>query len=191
MNFATKVDAGQICKVHTNRYLRQKYTKTKSMAILTFLLAEQEYGIDLIKIQETRRYEPVTKIANLPKFFKGVVKLRGKIVPVVDLRLRFKLRDVEYNNKTELIVLKLDSRIIAIIVDAIQDILITKDDFFSPVPARISDINSKYLFGLGSAKDRKVILVDAEKLMADKELMSVNELTTLNTLITWAEEVSV
>ena len=140
---------------------------------LTFILGTEEYGIEILKVQEIRSYEAVTKIANTPNFIKGVVNLRGNIVPIVDLRMRFKLTNAEYNDTTVVIILNINNRTMGIVVDGVSDVLQLNSTQISPVPELVSNIDTKYLLGLGSVEERMLILVDIEQLMSSQEMNSV------------------
>jgi purine-binding chemotaxis protein CheW len=137
---------------------------------LTFILGEEEYGIEILKVQEIRSYEAVTKIANTPEFIKGVINLRGSIVPIIDLRMRFKLSKAEYNDTTVVIILNLNNRTMGMVVDGVSDVLELKSSQISPVPELVSSIDTKYLLGLGTVDERMLILVDIEQLMSSKEM---------------------
>ena len=140
---------------------------------LTFILGNEEYGIEILKVQEIRSYEAVTRIANTPDFIKGVVNLRGNIVPIVDLRMRFKLSHAEYNDTTVVIILNLNNHTMGIVVDGVSDVLQLSSAQISPVPELVSNIDTKYLLGLGSVEERMLILVDIEQLMSSQEMVSV------------------
>ena len=141
---------------------------------LTFILGNEEYGIEILKVQEIRSYEAVTKIANTPEFIKGVVNLRGNIVPIIDLRMRFKLSHAEYNDTTVVIILNLSNRTMGIVVDGVSDVLALSSAQISPVPDLVSNIDTKYLLGLGTADERMLILVDIEQLMSSQEMALVD-----------------
>jgi len=101
---------------------------------LVFTLGDEEYGIDILKVQEIRGYDQVTRIANTPDFIKGVTNLRGVIVPIVDLRVKFSQQDVEYNDNTVVIVLNLGQRVVGIVVDGVSDVLSLASDRIRPAP---------------------------------------------------------
>lgn len=134
---------------------------------LTFKLDQEEYGIDILKVQEIRGYEPPTRVANAPSFIKGVVNLRGTIVPIVDMRLKFHCPKAEYNTFTVVIVLNLRSRIVGVVVDSVSDVMEIPSDSLKPAPEIDSVIDSSVVMGLGSIGDRMLILLDIEKLMDD------------------------
>jgi purine-binding chemotaxis protein CheW len=150
--------------------IKQDTTELSAGEYLTFILGGEEYGIEILKVQEIRGYEAVTKIANTPDFIKGVINLRGSIVPIVDLRMRFNLNLVEYNEFTIVIILSFSKRIIGIVVDGVSDVLDLNQSQISPVPELVSNIDTKYLKGLGSVDDRMLILVDIEQLMSSQEM---------------------
>ena len=144
---------------------------------LTFRLDQEEYGIDILKVQEIRGYEPPTRIAHAPEFIKGVVNLRGTIVPIVDMRVRFNCSEIEYNAFTVVIILNLRHRVVGIVVDSVSDVMALATDAISPAPDIESAIDSGCILGLGSVGERMLILLDIEKLMSsvDMGLVTANE----------------
>ena len=140
---------------------------------LTFVLGDEEYGIEILKVQEIRGYDVVTRIANTPDFIKGVINLRGHIVPIIDLRIKFKLGKVEYNEFTVVIILNIGNRVVGIVVDGVSDVLTLNAAQVRPVPDLVSDIDNKYLLGLGTLGDRMLILVDIERLMSSQDMALV------------------
>ena len=144
---------------------------------LTFRLDQEEYGIDILKVQEIRGYEPPTRIANAPAFIKGVVNLRGTIVPIVDMRLKFRCAQAQYDSFTVVIILSLLERVVGIVVDSVSDVLELAPDSIKPAPQIESAIDSACILGLGSVADRMLILLDIEKLMSgvDMGLVVANE----------------
>jgi purine-binding chemotaxis protein CheW len=144
---------------------------------LTFILGNEEYGIEILKVQEIRRYEAVTKIANTPDFIKGVINLRGSIVPIIDLRMRFNLSEALYNEFTVVIILNFNRRVTGIVVDGVSDVLDLTNAQISPVPELVSSIETKYLLGLGSVDERMLILIDIERLMTSQEMALVEAIT--------------
>jgi len=137
--------------------------------VLSFKLGAEEYGIDILKVQEIRGYENPTRIANVPAFMKGVVNLRGVIVPVVDMRLRFDLPDVSYDAFTVVIILNLAGRTIGMVVDSVSDVLALGPDQIKPAPEFNGQIDNNHIIGLGAVKtgeaERMMILMDIESLM--------------------------
>ena len=142
--------------------------------VLSFKLGDAEYGIDILKVQEIRGYEAPTRIANAPSFIKGVVNLRGVIVPIVDMRVRFGLDGVEYNGFTVTIVLNILGHTVGMVVDSVSDVLELQDGQIKPAPEFHGSIDSGYITGLGTVKtgdtERMLILMDIERLMSSAEM---------------------
>lgn len=137
---------------------------------LTFRLDREEYGIDILKVQEIRGYEPPTRIANAPSFIKGVVNLRGTIVPIVDMRLKFNCVNAIYDSFTVVIILNLRQRIVGIVVDSVSDVMGLTPENLRAAPDIESIIDSDAVLGLGSLGDRMLILLDIEKLMSGEDM---------------------
>ncbi len=142
---------------------------------LTFRLGREEYGIDILKVQEIRGYEPPTRIANAPHFIKGVVNLRGTIVPIVDMRLKFNCASAEYDTFTVVIILNLRQRIVGIVVDSVSDVMELAQENLRAAPEVDSVIDSDSVIGLGSLGDRMLILLDIEKLMSAFDMGLVSD----------------
>lgn len=144
---------------------------------LTFRLDKEEYGLDILKVQEIRGYESPTRIANAPAFIKGVVNLRGTIVPIVDMRLKFNCSKAQYDSFTVVIILSLRQRVVGIVVDSVSDVMEITPDSIQSAPDIESVIDSSCVLGLGSVSDRMLILLDIEKLMSsvDMGLVSAHE----------------
>ena len=143
---------------------------------LTFTLGSEEYGMDILKVQEIRGYDAVTTIANTPEFIKGVINLRGTIVPIVDLRIKFHLGTVEYNQLTVVIILNLGHRVVGIVVDSVSDVLALTPEQIRPAPDLSAGLDTRYLMGLGTVGERMLILVDIEKLMSSNEMELMDEI---------------
>lgn len=143
---------------------------------LVFTLGDEEYGIDILKVQEIRGYDAdtVTRIANVPPFIKGVTNLRGIIVPIVDLRIKFNLGSVEYNEQTVVIILNLDRRV----VDGVSDVLMLNAGQIRPAPEFGATLSTEYLTGLGTVDERMLILVDIEKMMTSDEMALVEKVAS-------------
>ena len=137
---------------------------------LTFRLGVEEYGIEILKVQEIRGYDSITQIANAPSFIKGVVNLRGVIVPIVDMRIKFGLGNVEYDQFTVVIILNVAGRVVGIVVDGVSDVLSLEPEQMRPTPGMGSIIDTEFIMGLGSIDDRMLILIDIEKLMQSSNM---------------------
>jgi len=143
---------------------------------LAFTLGNEEYGIDILKVQEIRGYENVTRIANAPEFIKGVVNLRGTIVPIIDMRIKFNLDEPTYNELTVVIILTLGKRVVGMVVDSVSDVTTLSNEQIKPAPDMGTTLNTNYLLGLGTLDGRMLILVDIEKLMSSSEMGLIEEL---------------
>nr|WP_311527219.1 chemotaxis protein CheW [uncultured Ralstonia sp.] len=142
---------------------------------LAFTLGREEYGIDILKVQEIRGYETVTRIANAPDFIKVVINLRGIIVPIVDLRIKFQLDRVEYNQYTVVIILNLMDRVVGIVVDGVSDVLTLQSQQIKPAPEFSGALDTEYIRGLGSIDERMLILVDIERLLMSADMALCDE----------------
>lgn len=140
---------------------------------LSFTLGNEEYGVDILKVQEIRGYETVTRIANAPAFIKGVVNLRGLIVPIIDMRIKFSLERVEYNDFTVVIILNVADRVVGMVVDGVSDVMRLAAGQIRPAPDFSSTFDTQYIIGLGTVDERMLILVDIEKLMAGQDMALV------------------
>ena len=148
---------------------------TSIREFLAFKLGDEEYGIDILRVQEIRSYEKPTRIANAAAFIKGVVNLRGVIVPIVDMRLKFNLEHAEYNSFTVVIVLNIGARLVGMVVDAVSDVITLNPEQMRPVPEFNAAIDSEHLLAIGAIDDRMLILVDIEKLMTSAEMGLVEQ----------------
>ncbi len=141
---------------------------------LVFALGQEEYGIDILKVQEIRGYDAVTTIANSPPFLKGVINLRGTIVPIVDMRIKFNLGKVEYDQFTVVIILNVAKRVVGMVVDAVSDVITLLPEQIKPAPEFGSALKTEYINGLGTVDSRMIIMVDIEKLMTSQEMELVD-----------------
>ena len=132
---------------------------------LTFRLGNEEYGIDILKVQEIRSYDAVTAIANAPAFIKGVVNLRGIIVPIVDLRLKFNVGAAHYDAFTVVIILNIAGRVVGIVVDSVSDVLALNAEQIRPTPEFGASVDTRFISGIGTVDDRMLILLDIETLI--------------------------
>ncbi|MBS0497593.1 MAG: chemotaxis protein CheW [Proteobacteria bacterium] len=159
-----------------------KVTESSSSAInqmvnefLTFRLGSEEYGIEILKVQEIRGYDAITQIANAPEFIKGVVNLRGIIVPIVDMRIKFRLSNATYDQFTVVIILNVAGRVMGIVVDGVSDVLSLEAEQMRPTPGLGSVIDTEYIMGLGTVGERMLILIDIEKLMSSSDMGLVEQ----------------
>jgi purine-binding chemotaxis protein CheW len=142
---------------------------------LTFRLGAESYGIEILKVQEIRGYENPTAIANAPDFIKGVINLRGVIVPILDLRIKFRLSEATYDEFTVAIILNVAGRVVGVVVDSVSDVLTLAAEAIRPPPEFASaTFDTKYITGLGTVDDRMLIMLDIEKLMTGADMALVD-----------------
>ncbi|HKO88290.1 MAG TPA: chemotaxis protein CheW [Burkholderiales bacterium] len=153
----SKIDAASHGTIHAGEFL-------------TFVLGSEEYGIDILKVQEIRGYDAVTRIANAPAFIKGVINLRGIIVPIVDLRLKFQVGEALYNDFTVVIILNVSNRTVGVVVDGVSDVMALTADQIRPAPEFGAAVDTRYLTGLAAVEERMLILLDIEGLMSSGDL---------------------
>jgi purine-binding chemotaxis protein CheW len=146
------------------------HSESDSKEFLTFVLGKEHYALDIMSVKEIRGYEAVTKIANAPAFIKGVMNLRGDIVPIVDLRIKFSLGEASYDEFTIVIMLNVAERIVGIVVDGVSDVIRLTDDQIRPPPEFGVAFDSRYLLGLVPIDEHMVILVNIENLISSDEL---------------------
>lgn len=142
---------------------------------LAFKLGDEEYGMDILRVQEIRSFERPTRMANAPAYILGVVNLRGVIVPIIDLRIKFGLEEVTYDSFTVVIVLAIGAQVVGVVVDAVSDVITLTPEQLRPVPEFASAIGNDHLLALGSVQDRMLILLDIEKLMCSPEMGLVTQ----------------
>ena len=143
---------------------------------LAFTLGKEEYGIHILKVQELRGYEEPTRIANAPEFIKGVVNLRGIIVPIVDMRIKFNLGTPTYDQFTVVIILNVAGRVVGMVVDSVSDVITLAADQVKPAPEMGTALNTDYLIGLGTLEERMLILVDIDRLMSSAEMGLIDKI---------------
>ncbi|MBI4754326.1 MAG: chemotaxis protein CheW [Betaproteobacteria bacterium] len=142
---------------------------------LTFTLGAEEYAIDILKVQEIRGYDAVTTIANTPEFIKGVINLRGTIVPIVDLRIKFGVGKVEYTPFTVVIILNVAGRVVGMVVDSVSDVITLGTSQIRPAPEFAASVDTAYIVGLGTLGERMLIVVDIQQLMFSADMALVDE----------------
>jgi purine-binding chemotaxis protein CheW len=150
---------------------------------LTFLLAGEEYGVDILRVQEIKGWDSVTAIPNTPNYILGVINLRGTIVPIIDLRLRFNLEQLEYGPTTVVIMLKVrsegkQSRTMGIVVDGVSDVYNMPDEQIKPSPDFGTAVETDFVKGLASVNEKMVIILDIDHMLNSRELKAVTGETT-------------
>ncbi len=147
-----------------------KHQAIASSQFLTFLLDEQEYGLELFKIQEIRGYAPVTPIPNVPPHVRGVMNLRGTVLPVVDLRMKFHLPPIEYNKFTVIVIAMVGEKMVGLLVDAVSDVLQVSQDAIRAAPDFGSAVDTRFIEGVFQTREHLAVALNLEKLLSDIEL---------------------
>jgi len=151
-----------------------------SAQFLTFFLAGEEYGIDILKVREIKGWTPVTRVPNTPDYVQGVLNLRGTIVPIIDMRRRFNLEEEEYTKITVVIVVMIQDgdrqRVVGIVVDAVSDVLNTQAKDIKPAPDFGTAVHTEFISGLAATDDSMVMLLDIDRLLTAEEVAKLNQL---------------
>ena len=161
-------DASRVARYEAARQLRA-VQRCSSGEFLIFRLAAMEYGIDILKVQEIRSYEPPTRIAHAPPFVKGVVTLRGVVVPIVDLRLKLGCVSAAYNAFTVVIVLNVHGRVVGAVVDSVSDVLALRPHDIHPAPQPGAAADTRFVTGIGRVGERMLVLANVEVLLAGSD----------------------
>lgn len=148
---------------------------TSPSEFLTFQLGDEEYGIDIQTVQELRGYQAVTAIAQAAEFIKGVLDLRGVIVPIVDLRIKFRHPSPRYDQFTVVIILDIDTRVVGIVVDHVSDVVTLQPGQIKPPPDMGAHAATQYVMGIGTLEQRMLILTDVKKLLSEAEVRLIEQ----------------
>lgn len=142
---------------------------------LTFAVGEESYGIEILKVQEIKGYSSITPIPNTPGFIKGVMNLRGTVIPVVDLRAKFSMEAVEYNKFTVIIVVTVGQKVIGLVVDAVSDVLDISGADIRPAPDFGARVDTRYISGMTSVGEKLAVLLDIDRLLSEEDLAAVGD----------------
>ncbi len=143
---------------------------TATAEYLTFQLGKEEYGIDILKVQEIRSYEQPTRMAQAPDFIKGIIDLRGVIVPIIDLRLKLQCAQAEYTDFTVVIILNVRGTVMGVVVDAVADVVALTREAIKPAPQFQSQLDAPFVTGIARMGDRMLIMMDIESLLDSAEM---------------------
>lgn len=146
------------------------------LQLVTFKLGTEEFGVDILKVQEINKMMNITKIPNAPTFIEGVINLRGKIIPIVDLRKRLGFRDQQYDKSTRIIVVELDGLVLGFIVDSVSEVLRIPENTIEPPPSMVAGIESEYIEGVGKLDDRLLILLELKKVFSSPERKDIENI---------------
>ena len=145
------------------------------LQLVSFNIGEEEFGVDILRVQEINRMTDVTRVPNAPEYVVGVINLRGKVIPIIDLRLRLGLPKKEYAKDTRIVVVELESRVLGFIVDSVNEVIRINREIAEPPPPMVSGIDSEFITAIGKLQDRLLILLDLNKVIAIKNLKSIEE----------------
>ena len=145
--------------------------------VLSFRLGTEEYCLDILSVQEIRGYDTVTSIANTPDFIKGVINLRGHIVPIVDLRIKFRLSEAKYDATTIVIILNLNKKMIGIVVDSVSDVIAVPQEDIREAPRFGSAINTEFISGMATVDGHMLIMVNIERLLSSDDLQLIEQVS--------------
>ena len=153
--------------------VNQSADDSNLIQLVTFKLGEEEFGVDILKVQEIIRMMPITKVPNAPEFVEGVINLRGKVIPVIDMRRRFGLEPSPRDSQTRIKVMDMQGQVVGFVVDAVSEVLRIPESTVDDPPAVVAGIGSEYMRGVGKLEDRLLILLDLDKLLSEKERSSL------------------
>lgn len=140
------------------------------LQLVTFSIGEEEFGVNILKVQEINRTMEITKVPRSPEFVEGVINLRGKVIPIIDLRRRFGLVPKPEDKDTRIIVIEINSVIVGFVVDAVSEVLRIPASTVEPPPPVVAGVESDYISGVGQLKDRLLIMLDLDRLLSTEDL---------------------
>jgi purine-binding chemotaxis protein CheW len=150
--------------------------KDEILQLVTFSVGEEEFGVEILKVQEINKMLQVTKIPNSPDFVEGVINLRGKVIPIINLRKRLRLSDKEYDKNTRIIVMEIQGRTVGFIVDSVSEVLRIPRSITEPPPSMIGGVSSEYIVAVGKLEDRLLILLDIDKILSNEEKAALSQI---------------
>ena len=150
-----------------------KQKREEMLQLVSFKLGEEEFGVDIMQVQEIIRMQNITAVPNAPEFVEGVINLRGRVIPIVDLRKRFGLEEKSHDKATRIIVVKVDDLTVGLIVDEVSEVLRIPVDTVEPPPPIVAGVESEYIKGVGKLEDRLLILLDLSKTLSKEEKASL------------------
>ncbi len=146
------------------------------LQLVSFNIGDEEFGVDILRVQEINRMVQVTRVPNAPEYVEGVINLRGKVIPIIDLRRRLHMVDKDYDKDTRIIVVELESRVIGFVVDSVNEVLRINKSITEPPPKMVSGIDSDYITAIGKLEDRLLILLDLERILTSQEKKELLEM---------------
>lgn len=148
----------------------QKKQDDELLQLVTFSIGEEEFGVNILKVQEIIRTMEITKVPRAPEFVEGVINLRGKVIPIIDLRRRFGLAPKAHDKNTRIIVIEINNVIVGFVVDAVSEVLRIPASTVEPPPPVVAGVESDYISGVGQLQDRLLIMLDLDKLLSSEDM---------------------
>jgi purine-binding chemotaxis protein CheW len=158
----------------------QRIETAELLQLVTFNIGKEEFGVDILNVQEINRMTHITKVPNAPHFVEGVINLRGRVIPVIDLRLKLKIEKKEYDKNTRIIVVEVENKTIGFIVDSVNEVLRIPANLTEAPPDMVSGIESEYIKSVGKLEDRLLILIDIQKIIQINEMKKLDMMETAN-----------
>ena len=158
----------------------QKTETAELLQLVTFNIGKEEFGVDILNVQEINRMTHITKVPNAPHFVEGVINLRGRVIPVIDLRLKLKIEKREYDKNTRIIVVEVENKTIGFIVDSVNEVLRIPANLTEAPPDMVSGIDSEYIKSVGKLEDRLLILIDIQKIIQINEMKKIAMMEAVN-----------
>ncbi len=154
----------------------QKRQDAELLQLVTFSIGDEEFGVDILKVQEIIRTMEITKVPRAPEFVEGVINLRGKVIPIIDLRRRFGLSPRSHDKDTRIIVIEINKMIVGFVVDSVSEVLRIPASTVEPPPPVVAGLESDYISGVGKLEDRLLILLDLDMLLSHDDLKAIGTL---------------
>lgn len=154
----------------------KKNDSSQLLQLVSFKIGEEEFGVDILKVQEINRMLQITKVPNSPEFVDGVINLRGRVIPVIDLRIKLGLPKKEHTKNTRIVVVELSGKTVGFIVDEVSEVLRIPKDITETPPEMVGSINSEFITSIGKLDDRLLILLDLEKILSGTEINQLNKM---------------
>ena len=146
------------------------------LQLVTFSTGDEEFGVDILRVQEIIRTMAITNVPKAPEFVEGVINLRGKVIPIIDLRRRFGLQPKEHDKHTRIIVIEINNMIVGFVVDSVSEVLRIPASTVEPPPPVVAGLESEYISGVGKLHDRLLILLDLDKLLSGEDMENLGQL---------------
>ncbi|MBU1101599.1 MAG: chemotaxis protein CheW [Bacteroidetes bacterium] len=153
----------------------QRQESSEILQLVSFKIGNEEFGVNILKVQEINRMMQITKVPNAPNFVDGVINLRGRIIPIIDLRIRLGMPKREQDKSTRIVVVELEGKTIGFIVDEVSEVLRIPVSITEPPPPMVAGINADYITAVGKLEDRLLILLDMEKILSENELNALDK----------------